>query len=81
MKKHDVINVSNNEEKIQANELVKDFYVRWSSTYLMITRLICVQQINDISYTPQACIGLSYRQIKRFKSSTYTHLDWEIFKL
>ena len=76
-----LINVSNNEQKVQVNELVKDFYVRWSSTYLMISRLICIQQIiNDITYTPQARIGLSYGQIKKLKSSTYTHLDWEILQ-
>ena len=48
----------------------------------MMSRLICIQQIiNDITYTPQALIGLSSWQIKRLKSSTYTHLDWEILQV
>lgn len=75
------LNISNNEEKIQLNELINDFYVRWSSTYLMISRLISMQQIvNDITYTPQARIGLTYRQIRKLKSLTNTHLDWEILQ-
>ncbi|CAF4585669.1 unnamed protein product, partial [Didymodactylos carnosus] len=49
-----------NDEKVKVNELVRDFHVRWNSTYLMLTRLLAVQQIiNDITYTPQPRTGLT----------------------
>ncbi|CAF4656928.1 unnamed protein product, partial [Rotaria sp. Silwood2] len=77
----DTINNSNGQYNIKINELVKDFYVRWNSTYFMLTRVIAIQQIiNNITYTPQARIGLTFKQIKRLKSLTNSHLDWELLQ-
>ncbi|CAF4960902.1 unnamed protein product, partial [Rotaria sp. Silwood1] len=77
----DAINNSNDQNNIKINELVKDFYVRWNSTYLMLIRVIAIQQIiNDITYTPQARIGLTFKQIKKLKSLTNSHLDWELLQ-
>ena len=72
---------SNTGKKIKISELVKDFHVRWNSTYLMLTRLLTVQQIvNDITYSPQAGIGLKIKQIKKLRSLVNTHLDWELLQ-
>ncbi|CAF4058397.1 unnamed protein product, partial [Rotaria sordida] len=77
----DTINNSNGQDNVKINELVKDFYVRWNSTYLMLIRVISIQQIiNDITYTPQAHIGLKFKQIKKLKSLTNSHLDWELLQ-
>ena len=72
---------SNTGKKIKISELVKDFHVRWNSTYLMLTRVLTVQQIvNDITYSPQAGIGLKIKQIKKLRSLVNTHLDWELLQ-
>ena len=72
---------SNNEEKSKINDLVKDFYVRWSSTYLMLIRLLAFQQIiNDVTYTPYIQAGLNKKQIKKLKSLANTHIDWELLR-
>ncbi|CAF4445859.1 unnamed protein product, partial [Didymodactylos carnosus] len=60
---------------------VRDFHVRWNSTYLMLTRLLAVQQIiNDITYTPQPRTGLTAKHIKKLKSLANNHLDWELLQ-
>ena len=72
---------SNNEEKSKLNELVKDFYVRWSSTYFMLIRLLALQQIiNDVTYTPHIQAGLNKKQIKKLKSLANTHIDWDLLR-
>ena len=77
----DTISNSSDQENTKIKELVKDFYVRWNSTYLMLIRVIAIQQIiNDITHTPQARIGLTFKQIKRLKSLTNSHLDWELLQ-
>ncbi|CAF1421226.1 unnamed protein product, partial [Rotaria sordida] len=77
----DAINNSNDQNNIKINELVQDFYVRWNSTYLMLIRVVAIQQIiNDITYTPQVRIGLTFKQIKTLKSLTNSHLDWELLQ-
>lgn len=68
-------------KKVKINEVVKDFHVRWNSTYLMLNRLLAVQPIvNDITYTPQAHIGLKIKQIKKLRSLINTHFDWELLQ-
>ena len=47
----------------------------------MLNRMLSTQQIiNDITYIPQPRIGLTYQQINKLKSLTYTHLDWELLQ-
>ncbi|CAF4788554.1 unnamed protein product [Rotaria sp. Silwood2] len=77
----DTINNLNDQDSIKINELVKDFYVRWNSTYFMLICVITIQQIiNDITYTPQARIGLVFKQIKKLKSLTNSYLGWELLQ-
>ena len=71
-------NVDQNEK---INESVKDFHVRWSSTYLMLTRLIAARQIiNEMTYSPQTCIRSTIKQIKKLKSLAIIHLDRELLE-
>ncbi|CAF4594948.1 unnamed protein product [Rotaria sp. Silwood2] len=63
----DTINNLNDQDSIKINELVKDFYVRWNSTYFMLICVITIQQIiNDIAYTTPARIGLIFKQIAAY---------------
>jgi hypothetical protein len=72
---------SNNKEKIKLNDLVKDFHVRWSSTFLMLTRFLTFKQIiDDITYTPHVQAGLDKKQIKKLKSFANTYMDWEMLR-
>jgi hypothetical protein len=72
---------SNSGEKIKLNDLVKDFHIRWNSTFLMLTRLLTFEQvINDITYTPHVQAGLSKKQIKKLKSLANTSVDWELLR-
>ena len=70
-----------NEERVKINDLVIDFHIRWNSTYLMLERLLVVQQIiNDITYSSHAHIGLTPKQVKKLRSFANNHLDWELLQ-
>jgi hypothetical protein len=72
---------SNSDEKIKLNDLVKDFHVRWNSTYLMLTRLLpFAQVVNNITYTTHVQAGLSKKQVKKLKSLANTDIDWELLR-
>jgi hypothetical protein len=72
---------TSDEERVKINELINDFHIRWNSTYLMLVRVLVVQQIiNDITYSPTAHIGLTVKQIKKLRSLTTDHLEWELLE-
>ncbi|CAF3331156.1 unnamed protein product [Rotaria sp. Silwood2] len=77
----DATNGPTNEEKIKINHLVNDFYIRWSSTYIMLIRLLMVQSIiNNITYSPHTDIGLTTKQVKKLRSLRNSHLEWELLE-
>ncbi|CAF3170900.1 unnamed protein product [Rotaria sp. Silwood2] len=75
------INPDGNEEKIKANDLINDFYMRWNSTFIMLARLWAGQQIvNDIIYSPQSHIGLTIKQIKKIRSLQINQFEWKLIE-
>ncbi|CAF3572632.1 unnamed protein product, partial [Rotaria sp. Silwood1] len=69
------------EEKIKINHLVNDFYIRWTSTYIMLIRLLLVQSIiNNITYSPHADIDLATKQVKKLPSLRNGHLEWKLLQ-
>ena len=72
-------NDSTNAKKTKFNDLVHDFCVRWNSTYLMLVRLLSLQQIvNNMTYSPQSSVGLTSKQVKKLRSLTISHVEWEL---
>ena len=77
----DAATAAANEEKIKINDLVNDFYIRWSSTYIMLRRLLMVQSIiNNITHSPHADIGLTAKQVKKLRSLRNNHFEWELLQ-
>ncbi|CAF5091816.1 unnamed protein product, partial [Rotaria sp. Silwood1] len=69
------------EEKIKINHLVNDFYIRWTSTYIMLIRLLLVQSIiNNITYSPHTDIDLTTKQVKKLPSLRNGHLEWKLLQ-
>lgn len=69
------------EEKVKINDIVNDFHIRWNSTYLMLVRLLVVQQIiNDLTYSSHVHVGLTMKQVRKLRSFANNHLDWELLQ-
>ena len=62
-------------------ELTLDIRIRWSSTFVMISRfLFCSPIITSLTHDPYNKIKLKYEQYRRLKKLSFTSLDWSILK-
>lgn len=69
------------EQNETINELVKDFHVRWSSTYLMLTRLIAARKIvNEMTHSLPNRDRLTMKKLEKLKALAFSHLDWELLQ-
>lgn len=73
--------MSNGEQNETINELVKDFHVRWSSTYLILARLIAAwKMVNEMTYSLPNRDRLTMKKLKKLKGKSFGHLDWELLQ-
>lgn len=69
------------EENGKINDLIKDFHVRWSSTYLMLVRFITARKIvNEMTHSLPNRNRLTIRNLQKLKALSFTHLDWELLQ-
>ena len=64
-------------EKITFGELIRDFCVRWNSTYLMLKRFIVFRSIiNEITHTPDQIDVIKPQQARTLSKFAFSHSDW-----
>ncbi|CAF4967963.1 unnamed protein product, partial [Rotaria sp. Silwood1] len=66
-----------NTEPIVYNELVIDFRIRWSSTFMMLHRFNKLSSVvNDVTFTPRNIDGVESQQVLKLSKLAFSHDDW-----
>lgn len=70
-----------NKKKLHYKDLTLDMKIRWSSSYVMISRFVFFNSIiTSLTYNPPEEIKLKTRQCKKLKKLSFTSLDWGVLK-
>jgi hypothetical protein len=65
-----------NAEPVIYNELVKDFRIRWSSTFKMLARFNVLSSIlNDVTFSSRTIDGVESRLVLKLSKLTFSHDD------
>ncbi|CAF1523500.1 unnamed protein product, partial [Rotaria sordida] len=66
-----------NTESVVYNELVIDFEIRWSSTFIMRHRFNKLSSVvDDVTFTPRNIDGVESQQVLKLSKFTFSHDDW-----
>ena len=61
----------------ELKEVILDFYIRWNTTYVMLSRFIAMSSIiTDITLSPSVEIGLKKKQYEKLRKLSFTRFDW-----